>query len=45
MHFEETAQPFELIDGDTLNFPTDIYQEIFQNYDQDDLLVVCVLGP
>ena len=28
-HFEQTAQPFELVDGDTLNFTTDAYQEVF----------------
>ena len=24
-HFESTAQPFELVDGDTLNFTSDVY--------------------
>ncbi len=33
------------MDGDTLNFTTDIYQEVFKDYDHEDLLVVCVLGP
>ena len=33
------------MDGDTLNFTSDVYQEVFQDYDHEDLLVVSVLGP
>ena len=40
-----SAQPFELVDGDTLNFISDIYPDVFNNNDNEDLLVVCVLGP
>jgi len=52
MHFKDysdqlikTAQPFELIDGDTLQFVSDIYEKIFSKDDKEDLLVVSVMGP
>ena len=31
-HFENTGQPFELVDGDTLNFVADTYQNLFDEY-------------
>ena len=38
------GQPFELIDGDTLQFIYNVYENIFSENDKEEVLVVSVIG-
>jgi len=38
------GQPLELIDGDTLQFISNIYENIYSESDKEEVLVVSVIG-